>query len=144
MFSFDYIHAFKLTRNHLLFKAELLLPCGTIVSVNDLQDLVNLLAASTFPSHLTQKHLNLEKSDLQNVGWAVALMSNKTAALLKEHFANCPRKMALANYIIAVHNCFKVLTSKSVPSNDPLKQSFGSNKALQFFTCCTTHCKETE
>ena len=129
-FSFDYIHAFKLSRNHLLDK-ELMLPCGTIVTVQDLQDLVNIVSSSSFPSHLTQKHLIVEKSDRQNVGWAVCVMCRKTAALLRQHFGNCPRKLALAEYLEAMHDCFKVLTSKAVPSNDPLKQAFGTNKDLQ-------------
>ena len=129
-FSFDYVHAFKLTRNHLLDK-EVKLPCGTIVTVNDLQDVVNAISKSTFPTHLTQKHLTVCKSDRQIVGWANAVMSHKTAALLRQLFPNCPRKLALANFLTAMHDCFKVLTSKAKPSNDPLKQPFGTNKALQ-------------
>ena len=109
---FDFVHLFKNLRNHFLDDV-VKLPCGLIVTSDDFFDLLEVVQSEvTSGFNLSEKDLQVSGNDRQDVGSAIRLLSDRTAALLIEHFPNDSSKQALARVIDMVAKCFKVMTSR--------------------------------
>ena len=67
------------------------LPCGLIVTSDDFFDLLEVVQSEiTSGFHLSEKDLQVSGNDRQDVGSPVCLLSDRTSALLIEHFLNNP------------------------------------------------------
>ena len=109
---FDFVHLFKNLRNHFLDDV-VKLPCGLIVTSDDFFDLLEVVQSEvTSGFNLSEKDLQVSGNDRQDVGSAIRLLSDRTAALLIEHFPNDSSKQALARVIDMVAKCFKIMTSR--------------------------------
>ena len=117
MWLFDFVHLFKNLRNHFLDDV-VKLPSGHIVTSDDFFDLLEVVQSEiTSGFHLSEKDLQVSGNDRQDVGSAVRLLSDRTAALLKEHFPNDLNKQALAKAIDTMDKCFKIMTSRVLLDN---------------------------
>ena len=112
MWLFDFVHLLKNLRNHLLDDV-VKLASGQIVTSDDFFDVLEVVQSEiTSGFHLSEKDLQVSGNDRQDVGSAVRLLSDRTAALLKEHFPNDSNKQALAVAIDLIAKCFKIMTSR--------------------------------
>ena len=128
--SWDIVHLMKSMRTSILV-SKFTLPDGSICSVDDLWDLlekvrndVGMEHTSCF--HLTSEHLLVEGSDLQHVGSAWAILSERTGNSLIKYFPNDKAKQSFGKFLNLVANAIKILTSRcKVDKKDRLKSAFG-------------------
>ena len=125
----DIIHLMKSMRNSILI-SKFTLPDGSICSVDDLWDLlektrndVGMEHTSCF--HLTSEHLLVEGSDLQHVGSAWAILSERTGNALIKYFPNDKAKQSFGKFLNLVAKAIKILTSRcKKDKKDHLKSAF--------------------
>lgn len=104
--------------------------CGCKVSIDDFYDLIDKVKTEnsdhTTGWHLTENHLELENTDRQDVGAALALISEQTAVCLEKYFPNHKPKLMLAKLIRCAAKSYKILTSRvRKDPKDHLKSAFG-------------------
>ena len=125
----DIVHLVKSLRNNFL-TSKVKLPDGSIVSVDDLWDLLDKVRADvgsehTSGFHLNSSHLEVEGSDLQSPAAAYAIFSERTGNALIKYFPNSPAKQALGKFIICVAKAIKILTARCrLDKKDKLKSAF--------------------
>ena len=105
-FLHDYVHVEKLWRNNLLDHIVTLENGLEIDAKKEFQELFDFCRANeiSMGSYLKDILLQCQSSDRQTVKYAVNLMNNKTASLLRQYFSHDPKKMALADMCDAFHN----------------------------------------
>ena len=104
--------------------------CGSKVSVDDFYDLIDKVKTEnsdhTSGWHLTENHLEIENTDRQDVGLALALISELTAACFEKYFPKHTPKLLLAQLSRCLAKAYKILTSRvRKDPKDHLKSAFG-------------------
>ena len=122
-FIFDWVHLFKLLRNHEL-DDNIFFPCGFFnnekqgILVNPRKEFEELQKVSTI---IKDKHLNCVSTDRQKVNIAIQLISIEVCAEFRKHFPNDTAKMALAGLNELAATCWKIMTSKDTFNDDPMR-----------------------
>ena len=87
--------------------------CGCKVSVDDFYDLIDKVKTEnsdhTIGWHLSENHLELENTDRQDVGLALALISEQTAVCFEKYFPKHKPKLKLAKLIRCLAKVYKIL-----------------------------------
>ena len=118
-FSFDWVHAFKNLRNHLL-DDEATIEKGVTVSRADLLKLRGKTEVRG-AWKLEDIHFYCKNQDRQSVSIARNLLSERSGKLMKAMFPNDHRMQVYAEFILVIDECFKILTSKKLYDEDPLR-----------------------
>ena len=105
MFSYDWVHLHKSFRNNLIDHTLILENGLHIKAKNELQQLLKHCRDKEIGagSWIKDIHLECKNSDRQTVRWAVEIMSDKTASLLREIYPQDAKKIALADIFDLVH-----------------------------------------
>ena len=118
-FSYDWVHAFKNLRNHML-DDTMTLQKG--VNINR-ADLLKLRGKTEVRGafKLEDIHFYCKNQDRQSVSVARALLSNRSAMLIKALYPDDEKMKHLSEFIVVVDECFKILTSQKLYDEDPYK-----------------------
>ena len=118
-FSYDFVHAFKNLRNHLLDDT---VEIEDGVKVNK-TDLLKLQGKTEVRGawKLEDIHFYCKKQDRQNVQLARDLISNRSAMLMKALYPEDYKMHVLSEFFVTADECFKILTSQKLYDDDPYK-----------------------
>lgn len=122
----DAPHILKLTRNWLIDNG-FQLPDGSTISHQPLWNLVakeRTEISDTF--FLKEEHINCQRSQRQNVGFAAKLLSRKCSIALQRK-VNTPEAKRLADFILKVNNWWDVFNSRYPNESQVLKTPYGMN-----------------
>ena len=110
--TFDPVHLYKSAVNHIR-DDQCKLPSGTIFSVADFQELLDIRGSAeiSIGSHLTQQQLSARGQDRQDYGPALKLLSHATADTNDFFYPNSRRKAELSEYIRTMSDMQSVLSS---------------------------------
>ena len=126
-FLYDFVHEYKLLRNHTLddtFK----LPSGKTYTKRFFTSLID--ASKNHPELTNHKFalndyiLNVKASDRQDVGSAVKLLSRETAAMIRKVYPNDHHE--IAEMLETMSDAFKLMTSKQADHTDQMKRGLGT------------------
>ena len=123
VFIFDWVHLFKLLRNHEL-DDTIFFPCGFFnnekggILVHPRKEFEELQIVSRI---IKDKHLNCVSTDRQKVNIAIQLISIEVCAEFRKYFPNDTAKMALAGLNELAATCWKIMTSKTTFNDYPMK-----------------------
>ena len=125
----DIVHLMKSLRTSILI-SKFTLPDGSVCSVDDLWDLLEKVRSDvgmehTSCFHLNSDHLLVEGSDLQHVGMAFAVLSERTGNSLIKYFPNDKAKQSFGKFLNVVAKAIKIMTSRcKKDKKDHLKSAF--------------------
>ena len=119
LFAFDWIHAFKNLRNHML-DDEMTIKKGKTIRR---EDLLTIKGKTEIRGafKLDDIHFYCKQQDRQRVSLARDLLSKRSAMMYKALHPNEEKFQLLGEFIETVDECFNILTSQKMYDNDPLK-----------------------
>ena len=118
-FSFDWIHGFKNLRNHMLddtmtIKKNIHVNRADLLKTREKTEIKGAFK-------LEDIHFYCKNQDRQSVSLARDLLCNRSAMLMKALYPDDEKMLHLSEFIVVVDECFKVMTSKKLYDDDPLR-----------------------
>jgi hypothetical protein len=123
----DAPHLLKLIRNWLL-DVGFVLEDGSVINKTPLQALVSITDNEVRPNwKVSQKHLDCQKSQRQNVRLAAQLLSNTVSTCLLRYKPGTDKQMAetLGNFISDINLWFDIFNSYCAKGKVPTKNAYG-------------------
>lgn len=118
-FSFDWVHAFKNLRNHMLDDTMTLEKNIHVTRADLLKIKGKTEVRGAFK--LDDIHFYCKQQDRQSVSLARDLLCQRSGMLYKAMYPDDEKMQKLGDFINTVDECWRILTSKKVIDDDPLK-----------------------